>query len=314
LETEAEQLRKQLRLDEDRLERLSASLRLTKQQIDFFTQETQRALEGIKDANWRFTEGVCGELSKVKSPVPALVEVADKFLGVLEQRECGFKAFQAVCRNYAPLKALMTSVSIDRLSEEQMQTLIPVWKNQQTLLVSLRKQPKGASILAEWLSSCVEYKLRKETLTASLHKLPDLEQKIRIQLQKIAETNAAILVLEEKLLDLRTAITPDSEDEQPLKSASLSLVSVTSTGLSLRQTEDRAIGVVPLQKGTATGGLLAQLSPRSSFSQGKKADFPNFTSQELYGDALDSERGEEEIDVETENELIGCCRSKFFCY
>lgn len=92
----------------------------------------------------------------------------------------------------------------------------------------------------------------------------------------------------------------------------MSLVSVTSTGLSIRPSEDRAINAVPLQKGTATGGLLAQLSPRSSFSQGKKAEFPNFTSQELYGEVLESELGD--IEVETENELIGCCRSKFFCY
>ena len=296
-------------MDEDRLERLSANLRLTKQQIDFFTQETQRALEGIKDANWRFTKEVCGELSRVKSPVPALVEVAEKFLDMLEQQDCSFKAFRAVCLNYTPLKALMSSVSADRLTEEQMQAMLPVWKDQHTLLTKLQKQPKGASILTEWLSSCVEYKLRKETLTAALHKLPDLEHKIRLQLQKIAETNACILVQEEKLLDLKTAITPDSEDEGPLKSGNISLVSITSTGLSLRQIEDRAVSAVPLQRGTATGGLLAQLSPRSSFS--RKADFPNFTSQELYGELLEDSQ---HIEVENENELIGCCRSKFFCY
>ena len=331
MELEAQGLRAQLRGEEERLERLSSNMHLTKQQIDFFTQETQRALEGIKDANWRFTKEVCGDMGKIKSPCPEMAEVSEKFLFILEQQERSWKTFRAICHNYGPLKTLMNSVSADRLTDEQLTELLPIWKNQQTLLVKLSKVSKGGSVIAEWISSCVEYKLRKETLTASLRKLPELEKKIRKQLKVIAEKNALILTQEEKLFDVQAALKsaqlyPSFEDDpidhaEPVKSISFSQVSATSTSHSLKQgTEERAVGVAPLRKGTATGGLLIMASPRGSFGKGKSGEFPNFGSGELYSDAplpveaLKQEDLGAEIILETENELVGCCRSKFFCY
>lgn len=318
MEQEAQTLRRQLRSEKERLERVTASLHLTKQQIDFFSQETQKALEGIKDANWRFTKEVCSDMAKVRSPSPALLDVCEKFLSILDQGDRSWKTFRAICLNYSPLKTLMNSTSPDLLTEAKMNELLPLWKNQQSTVAKLGKVSKGGCVLAEWICSCVEYKLRKETLSAARRKLPELERKVKIQVQAIAEKNAQILVQEEKILEAQAAcdIGLDSEESVkflPPKSLNISLVSITSTNLSVRPAaEDRAVNVAPLRRGTATGGLLSLISPR-----GQPKEFPNFTSGELYRETPLPSRPREEgarIDIESENEVPGCCRSRFFCY
>ena len=323
LEREAQRLRRELRSGEERLERLSAGVQLAKQQIDFFTQETQKAQEGIKDACWRFTKEVCAELARIKSPSPVLLEVGEKFLLILEQRDRSWKTFRAICLNYTPLKALMNSIQADRFSEEQMSELLPVWKNQQTLMTKLSKVAKGGSILAEWICSCVEFKLRKETLLASQQKLPDLERKVRTQMQSIAEKNAQILVQEEQIQEAQAAFDSSlSSEEEPArpyqpKSLNISVVSITSTNHSVKPSmEDRAVNTVPLRRGTATGGLLFLMSPRDESKKTQSAEFPNFGSGELYRDAPASPPREEGFRIEMEggDELAGCCRSRFFCY
>lgn len=318
LEQEAQTLRKQLRGEKERLERITASLHLTKQQIDFFSQETQKALEGLKDANWRFTKEVCTDMARIRSPSPALLDVCEKFLFVLDQGDRSWKTFRAICTNYSPLKTLMNSTSPDLLTEEKMNELLPLWKNQQNTIAKLAKVSKGGCVLAEWICSCVEYKLRKETLLAARRKLPDLERKMKTQVQAIAEKNAQILVQEEKILEAQAVcdIGLDSEESIrffPPKSLNISLVSITSTNLSMKHVaEDRAVSIVPLRRGTATGGLLSLVSPK-----GQPKEFPNFTSGELYRETPLPARPREEaarIDIESENEVPGCCRSRFFCY
>ena len=319
MEQEAQILRRQLRSEKERLERVTSSLHLTQQQIDFFSQETQKALEGIKDANWRFTKEVCSDMARIRSPSPALLDVCEKFLFVLDQGDRSWKTFRAICLNYSPLKTLMNSTSPDLLTEAKMSELLPLWKNQQSTIAKLGKVSKGGCVLAEWICSCVEFKLRKETLSAARRKLPELERKVKIQVQAIAEKNAQILVHEEKILEAQAAcdIGLDSEESckfLPPKSLNISLVSITSTNLSVRPAaEDRAVNVAPLRRGgTATGGLLSLISPR-----GQPKEFPNFTSGELYRETPLSARPREEaarIDIESENEIPGCCRSRFFCY
>ena len=318
LEHEAQGLRKQLRAEKDRLERLSSNVQLTKQQIDFFTQETQKAIEGIKDACWRFTKEVCSDLAKIKSPSPALLDLSDKFLFVLEQHDRSWKTFRAICLNYNPLKALMNSISADSFTEEQMSELLPLWKNQQSIIEKLAKVSKGGIVLAEWVCSCVEYRLRKETLLGSQSKLPELERKVKVQLQVIAGKNAEILVMEEKIMEAQAAAEFTSESssadgmQEPGIVVDTSLVSITSTNPTAKHmSEERVVCIAPLPQGKATGSLVFQMSPRAKKS--RVGEFPNFGSGELYRDSPVLTRSTQ-IDIETESELAGCCSSRFFCY
>lgn len=85
---------KQLRSCRDRLERLSAQLHLTQQQIDLFKHETQSAVERIKDSNWHFTKDACAELSRLSEPSAALLDLADKFMLLLDQQDRSWKTFK----------------------------------------------------------------------------------------------------------------------------------------------------------------------------------------------------------------------------
>lgn len=86
--------RKQVLSNRERLERLSAQLHLTQQQIDLFKHETQAATERIKDSNWHFTKEVCAELSKVAEPSSALLDLSEKFMLLLDQQDKSWKTFK----------------------------------------------------------------------------------------------------------------------------------------------------------------------------------------------------------------------------
>ena len=97
-EAEAYKHRKQVLTSRERLERLSAQLHLTQQQIDLFKHETQAAVEKIKDANWHFTKEVCAELSKATEPSAALLDLSEKFMLLLDQQDRSWKTFKVGTR------------------------------------------------------------------------------------------------------------------------------------------------------------------------------------------------------------------------
>ena len=175
LEIQSSILRKKLKHAKERVDKLSSNIHLAQQQIDLFTQETNRALEGIKDTNWQFSKEICKEISKIKKkPNSILLDVSDKFMLILDQKDRSWNTFKAVMKNYTPLKSLMSNVQAQFLSEEQMSELLNIWKNQQSIQYKLKKYCKGVSIIAEWINYSVEYKLKKETLTSVEQKYPEV--------------------------------------------------------------------------------------------------------------------------------------------
>lgn len=173
-ETLSSGFRKKLKKTKERLDKVNSNLHLTKQQIDIFTQESNRALEGIKDTNWQFTKEICHEITKIKKPNSTLLDVSQKFMLVLDQKDRSWNTFKAVMKNFTPLKSLMSSIQAQYLTDEQMNELIDVWKNQQSIKYKLRKYCRGVTILAEWINSSVEYKLKKETLLTIEQKYPEV--------------------------------------------------------------------------------------------------------------------------------------------
>jgi hypothetical protein len=326
LEEEILTRKKQLKNEKERLERLSSQLHLTKQQIDFFTQESQRALEGIKDANWQFTKEVCADLSKVKSPNSVLLDVSEKFMLMLDQRDRSWKTFRAVTRNFGPLKSLMSSFSAEHMSEEHLNELLPIWKKQQSLIPKLASICKGAAVIADWIRYCVEFKLKKETLMASKRKLPDIERRMKTQLLVIADRNAQILTFEERVAETKLSLASAEQQsftadaDEYVNSLDASVVSMKTTKLALRS-EERAIVSTPLRKGTASGGIMGKASPRHSFDlvevapAQEKQEFPNFNldSHELYRE-VPAQEEVVEIQIEGQMDSAGCCRSRFFCF
>jgi hypothetical protein len=87
------------------------------------------ATEGIKDTIFQFTKELCGELSRLKTPSQTMIEVAEKFMYVLDQKDRSWKAFRTIAKNYGPLKAWMSNINPDSISEDTMSELLSIWKN-----------------------------------------------------------------------------------------------------------------------------------------------------------------------------------------
>ena len=44
-------------------------------------------MERIKDANWSFTKDLCFQIGKLKVPILEVVDLAEKLMSVLDQKE-----------------------------------------------------------------------------------------------------------------------------------------------------------------------------------------------------------------------------------
>ena len=51
-------------------------------------------MERIKDSNWSFTKELSLTLLKMKKPTPEILDLSDKFMILLEQKEVNWKMFQ----------------------------------------------------------------------------------------------------------------------------------------------------------------------------------------------------------------------------
>lgn len=313
LETEIYDLKKQLKADKERLERLSSQLHLTQQQIDLFRQETQRAQESIKDSNWHFTKEVASDLVKVVSPTSTLIDIAEKFLLILDQRDRSWKSFKSVVKNFGALKALMTSITADHLTEEQLNELLPVWKNQQTIQSKLLKTSKGGAVLAEWISYCVEYKLKKETLNASVKKVPELERKVRTQMANIAERNVQLMTQEAQLRLVKEKMEGGGSDDFGLDEnlSGISLSSLKSTGVAMKSKTDTLVAAIPPLLPMSPGHTQLAQYIKQALGAAETNNFPNFGSEELYNE--EPEQEDFQIEYVDASESCSACRSKFFC-
>ena len=197
----------------------------------------------------------------------------------------------------------MNSISADHLTEEQLTGLLPVWKNQHVMQANLQRAGRGASVISDWISHCVEYKLKKETLNSAQRSLPDLENKINKCMATIAEKTSEATSLElelEKLHGRMEAHGADFDDKFSVADGSVS---------SLRST-----AVIPKGKSEdlPPAEPYVRFVPHSPPSH-KKGEFPNFSSDRLY-EETPVENREEEFEVDTgESEYCGGCHGKFFC-
>ena len=65
-----------------------------KDSTEIYTHECQVVMEKIKDSNWSFTKEVSLTILKIKKPIPEIIDLADKFMILLEQKEVNWKMFQ----------------------------------------------------------------------------------------------------------------------------------------------------------------------------------------------------------------------------
>jgi hypothetical protein len=81
------------------------------------------------------------------------------------------------------------------------------------------------------------------------------------------------------------------------------------------ENDERFVFTSTVHRGTASGGILQKTYSVAKKNE-KKSLFPNFNSDNLYGENLAYKNTEidEHIIYEGRTEMIGCCRMKFFCF
>ena len=186
------------------------------------------------------------------------------------------------------LHDVLSTLNAANLKEEQLTELLPIWKRYQSGL--LPNLGPGATALLQFLSCCVEYKLKSETVATAAHKLPRLQHKqthlcslIRSLESQLSQEECDISDLDEKLSGDQTGLTLD-----------------LSKAVAI---EERTIGVSMVRRGTASGGVLGRA----------EVSFPEFTRSDLYQDHFPCHTEALDLVLEGEYEVSGYCGSKLFC-
>jgi hypothetical protein len=236
-------------------------------------------------------------LRKIENPSLTLIEICEKFMLVLNQPVRTFEGFKKLSKNFGFFKDLMTSVQGLPVSENIINELLPIWKNQAIIQAKLAKTCRCASLMAEWLGFIVEFSLKKETVQSSKRKEPEIEKKLKNLSLALEEDIKEISQINKKIADVKKMIECRMEMDKEEISDQFGIVPEGGTGFYRtglhRPTASDASGV--------TG--------RQVF-----AEFPNFIDDDLYQELEVVSSQENKIIFEGGQDAVGCCRLKFFCF
>lgn len=205
----------------------------------------------------------------------------------------------------------MLAVQTEILPDDTINEVLPLWKNQDALKQKLSKISNGAEILIDWISRVVEYNLKSEMIISSRRRIPELERMIKHQCKMLSDLTSESANIEEILNKTKMSLDDqDCEDCSELSLTSKPYMFIKSPK------DDRVIFYSTVHRGTASGGIMQHSARSSSKSPEFKAMFPNFESENLYGE-VPGNKNEDVDDIiifEGKSEMVGCCRMRFFCF
>ncbi|OMJ95355.1 hypothetical protein SteCoe_1262 [Stentor coeruleus] len=296
LESEFNKVQKSLKSESKRLDRLASQLQLTKQQIELYTKEAEKALEDLKDTNWRITKELCSELRKISNPSKTLIDVCEKIMLVLDQNEKTFQSFKALTKNFSLFKTLMSFIQTQNLSDSLINSILPIWKNQTIVQAKLYKISKCGCLLALWITLLVEHNLKTETINSSKRKIPELDQKINASKTMLSGLEKQMEIINEMLSRKKSEFEnrPDIAHEEFTARFDF----FGSCQKCDKENDTRA------KKQSVLCEIDPNLMPNISF--------PNFADPHLY-DENSIKMIEHNIIYEGKHDDTGCFRIKFFC-
>ena len=112
----------------------------------------------------QFTETVLHEVSLIKNPNTALVDLSSKFMQVVSHNDPSWKSFKAVMKNSTMVQKLISSIDIEKISDDVVKILIPIWEKKKDAKLKLKKYCKGVLMILEWICLIVDYKLKKKSI------------------------------------------------------------------------------------------------------------------------------------------------------
>ena len=255
---------------------------------------------------------MCSELRSIKAPVSSLSDVYDKLLLLLDIKDRSWKSFRSISKNFTAFKNLMASVQTEKLPENIINEVLPLWKNYNVIRAKLSKFSKGACLLLDWIVHVAEFNVKAEMIISSKKRIPELERMVKHQSKTLSDLASESISIEEIMNKTKEDLEDNIVDCEDCEELSL-----TSKPYSFVNSEcdDKHIFHLTVHRGTASGGILHS---GKSLKKGSDLEmlFPNFNSDNLYGEVP----VEKNIDIdqpiayEGRAEAVGCCRMKFFCF
>lgn len=312
LDSQSNQLRAVQNNLKARLENLTDLLQNTKQRLEALNSEILQAQKELENNKLQFSKDSILAILKIKNPNTTLVELADKFLLVIQEKERSWHSFKAHIKNFDELIGLIEKIQASNLSEEVLISLEIIWKNQKQIRSKLKKYCEGVMTIADFVICLAEYRVKKETLEESLEDFTGYKKKTINTKSKIKEVNGQILSIEEKIAEVKATIKTFSRGRSKNDDADTSdRSSYTSPVCCVK----RSISTNPFINGTASGGLLYH---RKNIEHSGKPLLPNFrvNHDESYFESPDVNVQEDEgYEIFYENSVsLGCCKQKFFCF
>jgi hypothetical protein len=305
LEKQVHKVRSSIKSESRRYERLKSQLSLTNHQLSLYTEESLKIRERLENSLSMLTKDSLCEIRSIKAPVSAILDLCDKVLLIIDIKDRSWKSFRNISKNFPAFQNLLISAQSEQLPEPIINEVLPLWKNQASLRNKLVKINAGACYLLDWLVNLVEFNVKSEIIVTSKKRIPELEKMIKNQTKTLSELTSESVSIEEILNKTKQNLDEQDPDE-------CSELSLTSKPYPGSKDDDRVVFHSTVHRGTASGGIL---NSKSSVLRAMNSNFPNFSSDSLYGEIPKNKTVEEEpIIYEGSNEMIGCCRMKFFCF
>ena len=148
---------------DSRFDQLSYSLALAKNQLKSLNLEISRIQQLTTDLKQKLTPEICLQISKIKNPNTTLVNLAENFLVLLNQPEHSWRIFRELMRNPEKFRENTVVMQAETLTSEKIDKSIHIWKNQQSILLKIKKYPKGVRVVSELVSLLIQAKLKKNS-------------------------------------------------------------------------------------------------------------------------------------------------------
>lgn len=168
LDSQSAQLKILLKAFQTNLNNLKSLLSRTKVRIKSLKKETTDCTTLLQSLPSTLSKSYSEEICRIKNPNTTLVNIAEKLLEILQQPDKSWKNFKILMKSNALLRHLMENARPIVIPSESLSEMVLIWTNYGATQGKLLKYSKGVGIIAEWVKSAVEYKVKQDLYEASM--------------------------------------------------------------------------------------------------------------------------------------------------
>ena len=241
-----------------------------------FSNASQIALDGFKEANWNFTIELFSNLKEIPS---IIIEKLSLILGI-NQKE-GILSYE-----FKKAKNLINAFQPELLQDYQLEEIFIIYNSKD----SLRKY-KNAETVVDLLSYAFEYKLYRDQLAENKRILPLISKKIQGKILKISKLDKERKAIQLNMKDIKAFLY--SERNNSVSSSETSRIS---------------------KKNYSSSTELRNCNSKTLVNSDDFPDL-RLDTEQLYQEDNRKRKNIEISNIAYENEHeLKCCRMKYFCF